>query len=625
MTTDLTAGASAAATDLTAAGPDHPHRIDALLLERWDRSPELPALVSGATTVTMGELRDRVLAAAAALRGHGVRPGDRVVVYHERSVEFVVAMLAVVFAGAAHAAVDVGEPPARTLRTVEDCAPRAVLTGRLLRGRLAGLPAGVPVLTEDDLAAWPAARVAAGGSADDPAVVLYTSGSTGRPKASLISHRALVSRLLALQETHRMDERDRMVHHTACSFDMYLSETYWPMLAGAAVVIAEPGRQRDPDHLAALIREHRITTFYCVVSLLDLFLLTRDPAERYDGLRQVLTGGEPLAPELVRRFHARSTASLTNLYGPSECTVYCTAWVCPRDPDPEQVLIGSAIRDTELWILDEHGAPVPDGEPGELWIGGAGLALGYLDRPELTAERFVESPPVRPGGRLYRSGDLVRARPDGNLEFLGRVDSQVKVRGIRIELGEIEATALRVPGVRRAAVVAHGSGGDRRLAGYLEPAGDADREALVARVRTALRTWLPTYMVPADLTVVDGLPLTPNGKLDRLLLERRAAERAAEQRAAGREAAPPAPTDGPAGLEQVVAQEWCRALGLSGVGPEDDFFELGGDSFKVVGVVEALRARLSLEIPLTALLLEPTVAAFAAELRRLTEDQETAR
>ncbi|MEY9947455.1 amino acid adenylation domain-containing protein [Kitasatospora sp. GAS1066B] len=605
---------------MTTPAVDREHRIDVLLLERWQRHPELPALISGETVLTMGELKDRVLRTAAALRAHGVRPQDRVAVYHERSVEFVVAMLGVVFAGAAHAAIDVHEPPRRTLRTLEDCAPRVLLTSSALRDRFSAA-AGYLVLTDDQYAAEQAAPppTPPAGSADDPAVVIYTSGSTGRPKAALISHRALVSRLSALQDTHRMDEHDRMIHHTACSFDMYLCELYWPMLAGATVIIAAPGRQRDADYLAALIRDHRITTFYCVVSLLELFLLTRDPAERYDGIRQVLTGGEPLSPELVKRFHARSTASLTNLYGPSECTIYCTAWVCPRDPDLDTVLIGAAIRETGLWILDEDGAAVPEGEPGELYIGGAGLALGYLNRPELTAERFVNSPAAGPGSRLYRSGDLVRARPDGALEFLGRVDRQVKIRGIRIELGEIEATAVRCAGVRQAAVVAHGSGVERRLAGYLVPERGVDPARLASSVREALRGWLPHAMVPSTIEVADELPLTPNGKLDRLLLEEWAAKRSTDApttRPAGHPAA--------AGLDATVAEVWCEVLQVAAVDHDDDFFDLGGDSFKVLRVVETMRELLGVDVPLAALLFEPTVAEFVAELRRLM-DQESAR
>ncbi|MGW3117780.1 amino acid adenylation domain-containing protein [Streptomyces sp. NPDC001107] len=604
---------------MTTAAVDAERRIDALLLEQWDRDPDLPALISGDTVLTRGELKDRVLRTAAALRARGVRRGDRVAVYHERSVEFVVSVLGAVFAGAAHAAFDVDDPLQRTLGMLEDCAPRAVLTGAALSARFPQ-EAGLPVLTDEECRTYDPADVSESvtASPNDPAVVLYTSGSTGRPKASLISHRALVSRLLALQASHRMDEDDRIIHHTACSFDMYLAEVHWPLVAGATVVLAAPRRQRDADHLAELIHDHRITTFYCVVSLLDLFLLARDPAERYDGIRQVLTGGEPLSPDLVRRFHARSTASLTNLYGPSECTIYCTAWECPRDPDLDTVLIGSAIADTELWILDENGAPVPAGEPGELYIGGAGLALGYLNRPELTAERFITSSAVSPDGRLYRSGDLVLARPDGALEFLGRVDRQVKIRGIRIELGEIESTAGRCAGVRQAAVVAHGEGADKRLTAYVVPADGVAPAELVPAVRDALRSWLPHYMVPTAIEALDALPLTANGKLDRLLLEERAARSAA--------GAPPprtAPVDGPTDLVQVVSQVWCDVLGVFAVGPDDDFFDLGGDSFKVVTIVERLKSLLAVEIPMAALLLEPTVAGFAAELRSITLQEPT--
>nr|WP_272926185.1 non-ribosomal peptide synthetase [Streptomyces sp. SID8379] len=575
-------------------------------MERWDRDPALPALISGETVVTMGELKDRVLRTAAALRAHGVGPGDRVVVHHDRSVEFFVALLGAAFAGAAHAALDPADPQDRVRATTRDCAPHAVLTNSRLRDRFSGLCD--VVLTDDECAAYPPAPAPAlDASPDDPVVIIYTSGSTGRPKAALISHGALVSRLNALQSTHRMDEHDRMIHHTACSFDMYLSETYWPLLAGACVVIAEPGRQRDADHLAALIHDHAVTTFYCVVSLLDLFLLARDPAERYDGIRQVLTGGEPLSPDLVARFHARSTASLTNLYGPSECTVYCTYWICPRDPDPETVLIGGPVRDTELWILDESGAPATE---GELYIGGAGLGLGYLHRPELTAERFVTTP----YGRLYRSGDLVRvAGPDGALEFLGRVDRQVKIRGIRVEPAEIEATALTCKGVGQVAVIAHGSGADKALAAFVVPEdGAAAPETLAPAVREHLRALLPHYLVPRTVDVLDALPLTANGKLDRALLEKRAAAAPAPRPVA------PGPTED---LAELVVAVWREVLGVAAIDPDDDFFDLGGDSFTVVRVVETLRARLGLDIPLAALLHEPTPRAFTAELRTVREER----
>ncbi|MCZ4513143.1 amino acid adenylation domain-containing protein [Streptomyces sp. ActVer] len=600
---------------------DADHRLDALLLERWERDPGLPAIVSGDTVLTVGELRERVLRTAAALRAHGVRAGDRVVIHHDRSVEFVVAVLGAMFAGAAHAALGVDDPPQRILRSVQDCAPRAVLTNSALRDRFSDVPgmSDLAVLTDEECATYPPTpepvRDASDASADDPVAVIHTSGSTGRPKASLISHRALVSRITALQTTHRMDERDRMMHHTVCTFDMHLGELYWPLLAGATVVIAAPGRHRDADHLAELIRDQGITTVYFGVSQLELFLLTRDPAERYDGLRQVLTGGEVLGPDLVRRFHSRSTASLTNIYGPSECTIYCTAWVLPRDPDLDTVLIGPAIQDTELWILDENGVPVAEGEPGELHIGGAGVALGYLNRPELTAERFLDAPAVSPDGRLYRSGDLVRARPDGALEFLGRADRQVKIRGIRIEPGEIEETAKRCTGVRQAAVVAHGSGPEKRLAAFVVPDNGTEPGSLPSSVREALRTWLPPYMVPSAIEVVDELPLSANGKLDRRLLETWAAKRSAES-------APARPVQhAPVGVdmdvESVVSEVWCEVLQVSTVGRDDDFFDLGGDSFKVLRVVETLRERLRADIPLAALLLEPTAADFSEELRRI--------
>jgi amino acid adenylation domain-containing protein len=584
--------------------------LDRLLLRRWELDPSLTAVVDGDETVTTGELRRRVLWVAGELRARGIGPGDRVAVYHERSLRFVVSVLAVVVAGAAHVAFDVNDPLERTRQMIADSCPSLLLTGSASAARLAA-PVPTLIVTGHEESAFEPPRSAAA-LADEPAVVLYTSGSTGRPKASLISHRALVSRLTALQRSHPLDQTDRMIHHTACTFDMFLIEIYWPLLAGATVVLAEPGRQRDSAHLAELIRRHAITTFYCVVSLLDLFLLTRDEAERYDGLRRVLTGGEPLSPELVRRFYARSTAPLTNLYGPSECTIYCTAWTCPRDPLPDTVLIGSAIEDTTLWILDDAGNPVPDGDPGELSVGGAGLALGYLDRPELTADRFVDDP-VR--GRRYRTGDLVRASATGDLEFLGRTDQQVKIRGIRVELGEIEATALRCAGVRQAAVVAQGDGRDKRLVAFLGAEDGTEADEIASAVRERLRACLPAYLVPAVFQVIDDFPLTANGKLDRTALAARA----------------PAPTPAVAArtvstvdeMEDLVADVWRSVLAAAEIRRDADFFDIGGNSFAAARVVRTMQDLLAVPVPLEALLREPTVETFSAGLLRLTTRERT--
>ena len=594
-------------------------RLDLRLLRQWEREPGLPALVRGDDVVTAGRLKDRVLELAGALRERGVGAGDRVAVYQPRSIEFVVSVLAVVFAGAAHVAFDVGDPPERTRHEIEDCDPRLVVTTEEGAARL-GTP--VPVLTAGTHRP-PAA--AAGwrpdGTPDAPAVVLFTSGSTGRPKASVISHAAVTSRMDAFQSGHPLGPGDRVLHHTTCTFDLYLAELYWPLLAGAAVVIAEPGRQRDAAHLAGLIRDAGVTTFCCVPSLLELFLLSRDPTERYDGLRYVIAGGEALQPDLVRRFHARSTASLTNIYGPSECTVFATAWTCPRDPDPDLVLIGPPVPDTTVLLLDEHRVPVPDGQPGEVYIGGVGVADGYLGRPELTAERFVSGVPGTEG-RLYRTGDLARRHPDGALEFLGRIDHQVKIRGVRVETGEIEATALRCPGVRQAAVVAAGDGSGKRLYAFVVPEPDTGPAALPARVRERLRAWLPQAMLPSAVTVLDALPLTQNGKLDRRALSERAlAERPAPS------ASVPAPADLSTAdrMEDLVSGIWRSVLGVPRLARDEDFFDIGGDSFRAVQVMGAVQEALGRKVPLDVLLLRPTVETFSAGLLALAQDGEPAR
>jgi amino acid adenylation domain-containing protein len=363
-------------TTLASAPLDTPldtaHRLDTLLLAQWGRAPDHPALVDGDRTLTQGQLRDRASRVARTLRARGVGPGVRVAVRLDRSAEAVIGLLGVILAGGAHVAIDTDDPPERARYILDDCQPRVLLTAHDRIAELAYAGTGTTeILTLKEALDGPDGPgrpfEPAPELADEAALAIYTSGSTGHPKASLISHRAITRRLASLQSTHPLGADDRTVHHTAYSFDMFLIEVYWPLLNGATVILAEPQGQRDVQYLGELVRRHDVTSLYCVVSLLELFLLGQPDNARYPALRQVLTGGEPLSPELVRAFHGRFEASLTNLYGPSECTIYCTAWRCPRDPSLSAVLIGSAIEETPLRILDENGEPVPDGQPGELY------------------------------------------------------------------------------------------------------------------------------------------------------------------------------------------------------------------------------------------------------------------
>jgi amino acid adenylation domain-containing protein len=608
-------------TTLASAPLDTAHRLDTLLLAQWGRAPDRPALIDGDRTLTQGQLRDRASRVARTLRARGVGPGVRVAVRLDRSAEAVIGLLGVILAGGAHVAIDTDDPPERARYILDDCQPRVLLTTHDRIAELAYADTGAAeILTLKEALDGPADPghpfEPTPELADQAALAIYTSGSTGRPKASLISHRAITRRLASLQSTHPLGADDRTVHHTAYSFDMFLIEVYWPLLNGATVILAEPQGQRDVQYLSELVRRHEVTSLYCVVSLLELFLLGQPAGARYPALRQVLTGGEPLNPELVRAFHNRFEASLTNLYGPSECTIYCTAWRCPRDPNLSTVLIGSAIEETPLRILDENGDPVPDGQPGELYIGGTGVALGYLNRPELNRERFL---PDRDGdggdGRMYRSGDLVRRLPGGDLEFLGRVDQQVKVRGYRIELGEIEAAAQRSALVRQAAVTAQGAGNEARLVAFLVPAEGAPRDpaAFTRLLKDELAVILPRYMVPAALTLVDELPLTRNGKLDRQALTARAAAIAPATTATASATDADADADS---LEDTVARAWSKVLEVPAVGREDNFFDIGGTSLKVIRLVRHLEGELGLEVPMQLLFRQPTLAGFAAALHR---------
>ncbi|HSJ73038.1 MAG TPA: amino acid adenylation domain-containing protein, partial [Miltoncostaeaceae bacterium] len=435
---------------------------------------------------------------------------------------------------------------------------------------------------------------AAAAGPDHAAYVIYTSGSTGRPKGVVTTHRAICNRLLWMQDAYRLGAADRVLQKTPLGFDVSVWELFWPLLAGARLVMARPDGHRDSAYLVDAIARHRITTLHFVPSMLRVFLEER-ALGRCTSLRRVICSGEALPPEVQDRCLRALGAELHNLYGPTEAAIDVTAWRCrPGDPT---VPIGWPIRNLQVHVLDPHGHPAPIGVPGELYLGGVGLARGYLDRPRLTAASFVPDPSGRtPGGRLYRTGDVVRQRPDGALVFLGRRDRQVKLRGHRIELGEVEAALCRHPGVAAAAAIVR----DEALVAYVvgrQPPPSA------AELRAHLRAQLPEPMIPAAFVPLDHLPTTPSGKLDPAALPPAAAASPGEPFVA-----PRTPT------EELVAGIWGRLLGRGTVSARGHFFELGGHSLLATQAAGMLRELFRIELPLRDLFEAPVVAELAARI-----------
>ncbi|WP_051865925.1 non-ribosomal peptide synthetase [Streptomyces griseus] len=589
--------------DTTTDYPSH-LCVHELFTRQARRSPDAVAVACGERTLTYRELDERSDRLAAELAARGARPGELVGVALRRSPELLVGLLAVLKSGAAYVPLDPVYPPERIAAMADDARLRLVVTESALRPTLSGVHAGLLLLDEDR--ERPAGRCAPV-SADDPAYVIYTSGSTGRPKGVRIGHRALTNFLCAMARQFGCAEHDRLLAVTTVCFDIAGLELYLPLITGARVEIAPAETAADGFALRALLERTRPTMMQATPATWRMLLTAGWTGGT--GLK-ALCGGEALPSDLAEELLARS-GELWNLYGPTETTIWST--VC-RVERGDRVTIGRPLANTRCYVLDRFGEPVPPGTPGELYIGGDGVADGYLGRPELTAERFVEDPwrTTTPGGALmYRTGDLVRHLPDGRLEYLNRVDSQVKLHGYRIELGEIEHHLRARRGVREAvAVVREDSPGDRRLVAYVvaEPGTELDTAAL----REALRGVLPGYMVPAVVIVLDEVPLTPNGKVDRKALPA---------------PAQPGP-DRPAGLttdtERAVADVWRRALGVPLVGPRDNFFDLGGNSLLLMHVVKELRDTLDPSVTRVDVFRYPTVGEMARHLTALRRGERPA-
>lgn len=572
-----------------------------IITARAAARPDHRAVICAGKHLTYGELDRRSNQVAHRLRDAGAGPGHLVGVSLGRSVELMVALLGVLKTGAAYVPIDPAFPPDRVAYMVADAGLSVLLTER---DRLGEAPAGsARVICVDDPEMFdtqPASAPPNLSGPEDLAYVIYTSGSTGRPKGVQIPHRAVVNFLTAMAETPGLTAADVLVSVTTLSFDIAGLELYLPLTVGAQVVIATRAEAVDGTRLGTLLDSSGATVLQATPATWRL-LLAANWAGRPE--LRMFCGGEPLPADLARSLHGCG-AELWNLYGPTETTIWSTA---ARIAEGEAITIGRPIANTEIHLLSSHLRPVPLGAVGELYIGGEGLAHGYLRRPDLTAERFVPHPfSDEVGARLYRTGDLARYLPDGRLQCLGRVDHQIKLRGFRIELGEIEAVLGADPALRAAVVHVHeDASGDRRLVGYVIPADGA--RPTIPELRARLKETLPEYMVPSVFEFMTAFPLTPNGKVDRNALPAPAGDRS-ELAADFVMARDP--------VEQKVAAVWQEVLGLPRVGVKDNFFDLGGHSLLLVKVHVRLQQIFAREISIIDLFRLPTIESLAQLLNR---------
>ena len=578
-----------------------------LIEKQAARTPRAAAVKLNGSRLTYEELNGRANRVARRLREMGARPGVFVGIFMERSVDMVVGLLGVLKSGAAYLPLDPAFPRDRLGFMVDDAAAPILITQENLAAELPSPRARI--LTLD--AEWQAISALDGSDLDpaarpeDLAYVIYTSGSTGKPKGVQITHRALVNFLESMRAEPGLAGEDIVLALTTLSFDIAALELFVPLITGAQVELVDRETAYDAASLSQKIATSGATVIQATPATWRMLL---DSGWQGNSDLKILCGGEALTRDLADALLERC-ASLWNMYGPTETTVWSAVWKV--EPGNGPILVGRPIANTEIYLLDENLEPVPIGVPGELHIGGDGLAHGYLNRERLTEEKFIPHPFRAEGGsRIYKTGDLARYRPDGSIECLGRIDNQVKIRGFRIELGEIETALASYPAVQKAVVtVREDSPGDRRLVAYV--IGDNSHEPTLAELRPFLREILPDYMIPSAVVPVASFPLTPNGKIDRLGLP-------APQQGRPDQVRQYIPPRTP--LEKTLVKVWSGVLGIERIGINDDFFDLGGHSLLATRLAAALRETLALDLPLRAIFLESTVANLA---RKITYTAET--
>jgi amino acid adenylation domain-containing protein len=591
-----------------------------LFEEQAERSPGATAVQYEEDSLSYAQLNCRANQLARRLRQLGVGPESRVGLLLERSFEMVVGILATLKAGAAYVPLDPDYPPERLNYMLESAQVKALLTQTRLRQHLPAFSNPVLVLDVEDerekIAEQKAENLNTALLSEHAAYIIYTSGSTGRPKGVVNTHGGLLNRLLWMQEEYQLDATDVVLQKTPFSFDVSMWEFLWPLVTGAKLVVARPKGHQDPDYLAILISNQQITTLHFVPSMLAVFLDGGRPSQ-CASIRRVICSGEALPVELARQcLESMPWAELHNLYGPTEAAIDVTYWKCRANESRANVPIGKAISNIRLYVVSEEMQPTPLGVPGELCLAGVGLARGYWGRGDLTAERFIpDSLSGRSGERLYRTGDLARWLPDGQLEYLGRIDHQVKVRGFRIELGEIEAALQECAGVRQAVVIAQADqAGDKRLVAYVvsgqkdEAGGSSEKGPRVDQLREHLLGKLPEYMVPHIFVELESLPLNHNGKIDRKSLPQSEKEQPQQEYVEPRSQ-----------TETTLCRLWQEILRCERVGIHDNFFKLGGHSLLAAQLATRIRGSFHVDVPLREMFESPTVARLAGVIDRAAQ------
>jgi len=562
------------------------------------KSPDAIVLVFEDAQLTCGEFKARTNQLASYLNRNQVGAEGQVGICMERSLEMVIAVVGVLKAGAAYVPIDPAYPAERQSFMLQDCQASVLLSTMHLQERLPGTEARVVMLDRDRamIAEESAEDLRTDIVGDSLAYIIYTSGSTGVPKGAMNTHKGIANRLLWMQERYRLGVDDTVLQKTPFSFDVSVWELLWPLFTGARLVMARPGGHQESRYLIDLLTTEQVTTVHFVPSMLRL-ILEEEGLKGCPALKRVIASGEELSKDLEEEFFKKSGSELENLYGPTEAAVDVSYWRCQGSVGRARVPIGRPIGNVKLYILDGALEAVPQGVKGELMIGGMGPGRGYWNRADLTAEKFIPNCFGAIGGeRIYRTGDLAKHCEGGQIEYLGRKDSQVKIRGLRIELGEVEAALCEHGRVKQAVVMVSGEGGDQRLVAYVvgELSGDG-----VDQLKGYLGSRLPEYMVPNLIMSLERMPLLPNGKIDRKALHQVESVQPRQYQA------PETPT------EVALAEMWTEVLKLDRVGISDDFFEVGGNSLSATRLVARINRAFDTSIPVRKVFERKTVADLA--------------